>query len=116
MNVKVLSSTTPTATRYLMIVVAVLHASLGETPQLQVTYSVDDMDDRVSLECHERSSGILRSGATYTFKEPGTWSTEYSVVAVGQSYTFKIHPSNESLVTCTLDSGESDLVMVAGML
>ena len=101
----------------LMIVVALLHTSLGATPQLRVTYSLNGMDDQVSLECRERPSGLLRSGATYTFKEPGTGRTEYSDVAIGsQSYTFTIHPSNESLVTCMLDSGESDPVMVAGKL
>ena len=97
MSVKVLRSTTLTATRYLMIAVTVLHASLGATPLLQVTYSVDGMDDRVLLECRERPSGILRCGATYTFKEPGTGTTEHSFMAIGQSYTFKIHLSNESL-------------------
>ena len=102
------------AIRYLMIGVALLHTSLGETPQLQVTYSFNGMDDRVSLECRERPSNILRSGAIYRFKEPGTEEEESSAVAVGQSYTFTIHPSNESLVTCTLDSGESDPVKVAG--
>ena len=116
MNVSVLYSTTLVATRYLIIAVAVLHASLGATPQLLVTYSFNGMDDKVSLECRERPSGILQSGATYTFKEPGTGNREDSVVAVGQSYTFTIHPSNESLVTCTLcDFGESDPVMVAGI-
>ena len=98
-----------------MIAVALLHTSLGETPLLQVTYSFNGMDDQVSLECRERPSGILRSGATYTFKNPGTGGIEYSDMAVGQSYIFTIHPSNESLVTCTLDgSGESDPVKVAG--
>ena len=102
---------------YLMTAVALLHTSLGATPQLLVTYSLNGMDDQVSLECRERPSGILRSGATYTFKEPGTRRIENSVVAVGsQSYTFTIHPSNESLVTCMLESGESDPVMVAGKL
>ena len=102
---------------YLMIAVALLHTSLGEIPLLQVIYGVDGMDDQVSLECRERPSNILRSGATYTFKEPGTGRTEDSVIAVGQSYTFTIHPSNESLVTCRLiESGESDPVMVAGKL
>ena len=116
MSVKLLHSSTLTAIRHLMIAVAVLHASLGETPQLQVTYSSNGMDDKVSLGCRERPSGLLRSGATYTFKEPGTGRTENSVVAVGsQSYTFTINPSNESLVTCTLDSGESDPVKVAGI-
>ena len=115
MSVKLLHSSTLTAIRHLMIAVAVLHASLGETPQLQVTYSSNGMDDKVSLECRERPSGLFRSGATYTFKEPGTGRTENSVVAVGQSYTFTIHPSNESLVTCTLESGESDPVKVAGI-
>ena len=117
MKVKVtgIHSKSATATRHLMIAVAVLHASLGETPLLQVTYSFNGMDDKVSLECRERPSGILRSGATYTFKEPGTERIEYSDVAVGQSYTFTIHPNNESLVTCTLaGSGESDPVKVPG--
>ena len=101
-----------------MIAVAVLHASLGATPQLQVTYSFNGMDDQVSLECRERPSNLIRSGATFTFKEPGTEKIENSVVAEGRSsYEFTIHPNNESLVTCTLgcDSGESDPVMVAGI-
>ena len=104
------------AIRYLMIGVALLHTSLGATPLLQVTYSVDGMDDKVTLECRERPSGLLRRGATYTFKEPESGRMEHNFTAVGsQSYTFTIHSDNESLITCTLTGfGESDPVMVAG--
>ena len=99
-----------------MIGVALLHTSLGATPLLRVIYSVDGMDDKVTLECRDRASGLLRAGATYTFKEPESGRIEHNFTAVGsQSYTFTINPENESLITCTLDSGESDQVMVAGM-
>ena len=115
MNVK--QSTTLTATRYLMIAVAVLHTSLGATPELLVTYSPNGRDDEVQLECRDRPSGLIVSGATFTFKEPRTERMEDSDVsfqAVGSSYTFTIHPSNESLVTCTIESRESDTVNVVG--
>ena len=77
-----------------------------------MTYSIDGI---MYAECLERPSNIIRSGATFTFKEPRTEAEEHSVVAVGrQSYAFTIHPNNESLVTCALpDSGESDSVKVA---
>ena len=116
MNVKVLQSTTLTATRYLMIAVAMLHChtSLGETSQLRVLYSHNGRDDEVLLECSDQPSGLIVSGATFTFKEPGTERIEHSDVAVGSSYAFTIHPDNESLVTCTVDSRESDPVKVAG--
>ena len=115
MNVKVLQSATLTATRYLIITVAMLHTSLGATPQLQVIYSANGMDDKVSLKCRDQPSGLIVSGATFTFKEPGGRERmEDSVRAVGSSYTFTIHPDNESLVTCTIESRESDPVKVAG--
>ena len=87
---------------------------LGKTLLLRVIYSIDGIMYAKCLEC---PSNIIRSGATFTFKEPKTEAEELSVVAVGrQSYAFVIHPNNESLVTCTLaDSGESDSVKVAGM-
>ena len=101
---------------YLLIGVALslLHTSLGTTPQLQVTYSPNSRDDEVQLECRDQSTGLIVSGATFTFKEPGTERMEDSVQAVGSSYTFTIHPDNESLVTCTIESRESDPVKVAG--
>ena len=114
-------STTQIATGYFMIAVALLHHSShgAEAPELLVTYSVNNMDDRVSLECRDRPSGILQSGATYTFKDPESGRIEYSVTeTVGSSYTFTIHPSNESLITCSTlcEFGESDPVMVAGIV
>ena len=117
MNVKVLQFTTLTATRYLMIAVAMLHTTLGVTPQLLVSYSTNGMDDKVSLECRDQPSGLIMSGATFTFKEPGTERMEendVSVQPVGSSYTFTIHPDNESLITCTIESRESDPVKVVG--
>ena len=117
MNVKVLQSTTLMATRYLILIaVAMLHPSLGMTPQLLVTYTPNGRDDEVQLECRDQWSGLLMivSGATFTFKEPGTERIEHSDVAVGSSYTFTIHPDNESLVTCTIDCRESDPVKVVG--
>ena len=37
-----------------------------------------------------------------------TKQTEHSVVAEGRSYLFTIQPGNESLVSCTIGSEESD--------
>ena len=100
---------------YLIISVALslLHTSLGARPQLQVIYKANGMDDQVSLECRDQDF-ILVQEATFTFKEPGTERMEGLAQAVGGSYTFTIHPDNESLVTCTSESGESDPVEVPG--
>ena len=99
-----------------LIAVALLHTNLAITPSLLVTYKFNDEDDKVALECLARPSNIIQSRATFTFREPGTEAVEANVMAEGSYYSFTIHPSNESLVTCTLGSGESDLVMVAGKL
>ena len=114
MNVKVLQSTTLAATRYLMIAVAMLHTSLGARPQLQVSYRANGMDDRVSLECCDQPSGIIATDAIFTFKKRRMEDSDVPVQAEGSSYTFTIHPDNESLVTCTTESGESDPIKVVG--
>ena len=93
----------------LAIAVALLHTSLGAKPTLRVVYRVNDIDNKNELEC--LVGGFVRSGAIFTFKEPGTEAVEDSVM----ERRFTIHPSNESLVTCTIDSEESDPVRVAGM-
>ena len=101
--------------RLVLIVVTYPLIAVGlQTPLLLATYSTDDI---IFTECLECPSRIIRSGATFMFKEPRTEAEERSVVAVGrQRYTFTIHPSNESPVTCMLaDSGELDSVKVAGM-
>ena len=97
------------AIRYLAIAVALLHTSLGAKPTLRVVYRVNDIDNKNELEC--LVGGFVRSGAIFTFKEPGTETVEDSIM----ERRFTIHPSNESLVTCTIDSEESDPVRVAGM-
>ena len=101
------------ASLYLTVAVALLHTSLAQTTLLQVTYSVNEMPERVSLECFD-SAGIIRDGARYTFRDP-EGSVENSVVAPGRSYELTIHPTNESLITCTLNNVESELVKVVGM-
>ena len=99
--------------RYLVIAVALLHASRGQRPILRVIYSLNDVDNDNSLECVD---GSTRSGATYRFRNPVTEETEGTVDTDGLSYGFTIQHSNESLVTCQFsDSEESDRVMVAGM-
>ena len=101
------------AVRSLMIAVALLHAGRGARPRLQVIYGLNEVDNKNSLECYN-GENFIQSGATYTFRDPVT-ELEDTVVAEGTSYTFTIQPSNESLVSCTIDSEESDRVMVAGM-
>ena len=98
------------AVRYLVIAVALLHTSLGAKPTLRVVYGLDDVDNKNELEC--LVGGFLQSGATFTFKDPKTKAVEAGNVTEGR---FTIHPTNESLVTCTVDSEESDPVTVAGM-
>ena len=75
------------------------------------------MDNRNSLECGDNTTNTVVSGATFTFSQPGTGKVENTIVAEPgiNSYPFTIHPSNESLVTCTLNSVVSDPVGVAGM-
>ena len=107
MNVKI----TLTATRYLIIAVALLHTSHGQTTLLQVTYNFNNMPELVSLEC--LSDDIFRAGARYTFMDPER-RVENSIVAAGRSYEFTIHPTNESLITCTIDNVESEPVKVVG--
>ena len=99
------------AIRYLVIAVALLHTSLGAKPTLRVVYRVDGIDNKIELECLG-GSFIVQSGATFTFKDPETEVVEVDNI---MERRFTIHPNNESLVTCTIDSEESDPVMVAGM-
>ena len=96
--------------RYLTIAVALLHTSLGAKPTLRVVYRVDGIDNKIELECLV-GDFVVQSRAIFTFKEPGTEAVEDNVM----ERRFTIHPTNESLVTCTIDSEESDPVMVAGM-
>ena len=102
--------------RYLVIAVAQLHASRGARPRLQVIYGLNDVDNINSLECFDEEN-FVQSEATYTFRDPVTRETEreLTVGAEQRSYTFTIQPSNESLVSCTIGSKESDQIMVAGM-
>ena len=109
MNVKIY---TLTATKYLIIAVALLHTSHGQT-LLQVTYNFNGMPELVSLECLSGGNFIIRTGATYTFMDP-EGRVENSVVAAGRSYEFTNHPTNESLITCTIDNVESEPVKVVG--
>ena len=104
MNVKI----TP---RYLIIAVALLHTSLGQTPVLQVTYNFGGKPEIVSMECLD--NGLLRAGARYTFMDP-EGRVENSVDVEGRSYEFTIHPTNESLITCTIDDVDSEPVRVVG--
>ena len=107
--------------RYLMIAVALLHASysLGARPRLLVTYSLNDVDNKNELECYDGST-LIQSGATFTFRDPDSpEQMRKTFVAERSSYRFTIQSSNESLVSCRVDdspgSEESDTVMVAGM-
>ena len=109
MNVKI----TPTATRYLIIAVALLHTSLAQTSILQVTYNYNGMPELVSLECLS-GTGVILDGARYTFMDPDGVEKNCSVVAAGRSYEFTNHPTYESLITCTIDNVESERVKVAG--
>ena len=108
MNVKI----TLTTTRYFIIAVALLHTSLGQTTLLQATYNFNNMPEIVSLEC--LSNGIIRPGARYTFRDPEGREEDRSVVAAGRSYEFTNHPTNESLITCTIENVESEPVRVVG--
>ena len=110
MNVKIIILI---ATRYL-IAVALLHTSHGQTTLLQVIYNFNGMPELVSLECFD-SAGIIRVGATYTFMDPDG-RVENSVNAPGRSYEFTNHPTNESLITCTLNNVESEPVRVVGIV
>ena len=102
---------------YLVIVVALLHTSLGAKPTLRVVYRLNNVDNQNAVECY--NDDMLLSGVTFTFMAPDDAETEQTgprtVMADGTSYVFTVNPSNESLVTCTLDSVTSDPVMVAGM-
>ena len=103
------------AVRYLVIVVALSHASLGVRPRLTVIYGLNGVDNINELECID-TDNFRRSRATYTFRDPATEQLEYNVTAEGTSYQFTIQPNNESLVSCTIDDfKESDQIMVAGM-
>ena len=99
--------------RYLVIAVALLHASRGARPRLQVIYGLNGVDNQNGLECYD-GDNFPRAGARYTFRDPVT-ELEDTIEAEGDSYIFTIQPSNESLVSCTIGSEESDRVMVAGM-
>ena len=65
------------------------------------------------MECLD-SNGLLRAGARYTFMDP-EGRVENSVDVEGRSYEFTIHPTNESLITCTIDDVESEPVSVVGI-
>ena len=69
------------------------------------------MPELVSLEC--LSGDIIRAGARYTFMDP-EGRVENSVDTAGRSYEFTNHPTNESLIICTIDNVESEPVKVAG--
>ena len=103
--------------RYLVIAVALLHASRGVRPRLQVIYRFDDVDNDNSLECIDGVGNLIQPGATYTFRNPATEETERELIvgAEEHSYVFTIQSTNESLVSCTIGSEESNRVMVAGM-
>ena len=48
--------------RYLVIAVALLHASRGATPRLFVIYHLNDVDNKNELECYDGST-LIQSGA-----------------------------------------------------
>ena len=100
------------ASVYLTVAVALLHTSLAQTKLLQVTYNFNEMPEIVSLEC--LSNGIIRPGARYTFMDPEGREEDHSVVVAGRSYEFRNHPTNEWLITCTLEDVESEPVRVVG--
>ena len=50
--------------RYLVIAVALLHASRGQRPRLRVIYGLNDVDNDNLLECID-DHNLIRSGATY---------------------------------------------------
>ena len=103
--------------RYLVIAVALLHASRGARPRLRVIYGLMEMENENTLECIDGVSNLIQPGATYTFRNPvtGEIEREYTVGEEERSYSFTIQSTNESLVSCTVSSEESDRVMVAGM-
>ena len=103
------------ASLYLTVAVALLHTSLAQKPLLQVTYNFRDMPERVSLECIN-SNNLLERGATYTFVDPEGRENDRSVDAAAgsTSYEFTNHPTNESLITCTINNVESEPVRVVG--
>ena len=110
--------------RYFLVIAIVHvlpHASLihvsgaAARPRVQVTYRLNDVDNENELECYN-DGGFIQHGATFTFRNPRSPEQDYRrVIAIGRSYDFTIHPSNESLVSCTIDFQESNRVMVAGM-
>ena len=104
MDVKITLTAAVSATRYLIIAVAL-------QTLLQVTYNFNGMPELILLEC--LSDGVIQVGATYTFMDP-EGRVENSVVAAGRSYEVTIHPANESLITCTLNNVESERVRVVG--
>ena len=77
-----------------------------------MTYNFGGKPERVSMECLD-SNGLLRAGARYTFMD-AEGRVENSVDTAGRSYEFTIHPTNESLITCTIDNVESEPVKVVG--
>ena len=102
------------ASLYLTVAVALLHTSLAQTT-LQVTYNFNGMPELVSLECLASSDGVIEGGATYTFMYPDGVEEKSVTVAEGvDSYKFTNHPTNESLITCTLDTVKSEPVRVVG--
>ena len=103
------------ASVYLTVAVALLHTSLAQIPSLQVTYDFGGMLERVSLECRN-SNGLLQRGARYTFRDPEGREDDFSVDAAADStsYEFTNHPTNESLITCTINNVESERVKVVG--
>ena len=105
--------------RYLVIAVALLHASRGARPRLQVIYGLNGVDNQNELECYDGNT-LIQSGARFTFRDPDRpEQMGETFVAERSSYPFTTQPSNESLVSCRFDdspdSEESDRVMVAGM-
>ena len=103
--------------RYLVIAVALLHASRGQRPRLQVIYGLNDVDNQNELECYDGSTFRIQSGARFTFRDPNRpEEMGETFVAERSSYPFTVQPSNESLISCSFgDSEESDQVMIAGM-
>ena len=73
------------------------------------------MPELVSLECLTSSDGVIEGGATYTFMDPDGVEEKSVTVAAGvYSYEFTNYPTNESLITCTIDTVESEPVRVIG--
>ena len=100
-----------------LYLIALLHASQGGArPRVEVIYRLNDVDNVNELLCYDGVSNLTRSGATYTFRNPMNMQIEETFMVPGDSYPFIIHPTNESIISCTIDSKESDPVMVAGIL